>query len=36
MFFKGRENDQGEEAGEILKLCIQNIVSLGMILGPGV
>lgn len=31
MFFKGREEDQGEEAGEISKLCIQSIVSVGMI-----
>lgn len=34
VFFKDRK-DQGEDAGEISKLCIQSVVSIGMIPGPG-
>lgn len=33
--FKCRKGDQGGEAGGILKLCMQSVVSVGMIPGPG-
>jgi len=36
VFFKGRKEDQGEEAGEISKLCIQIIVLVDVIPGPGI